>query len=73
MSEIKGKLRITRFAVGDAIATLSAFCPACGFEHGFRVDLDGHGKWDREGRDVWTFNGNWDAPTFRASMGPTCT
>ena len=30
----------------------------------FRVDLEGHGKWD----SVWSFNGNYDAPTFSPSM-----
>ena len=29
---------------GDVVANLSALCPACGFEHSFRVDFEGHGQ-----------------------------
>lgn len=69
MNDTRGKLRISRFYVGDAIATLSAFCPACDFEHSFRVDLEGHGKWDNGGQGAWTFNGDYTHPTFNPSMG----
>ena len=65
MTEIRGVLRIVRFHRGDSIGVLEAFCPACDFSHGFRVDLDGHGNWDT---DTWTFNDNWDEPTFSPSM-----
>ena len=51
---------------GDVVANLSALCPACGFEHSFRVDFEGHGQ---HGKDVWTFNGDYDKPTFSPSMG----
>lgn len=49
------------------VATLGALCPACGFEHKFRVDLTGHGQWMDHG--VWEFNGDYDKPTFSPSMG----
>ena len=64
---IKGMLR-EEFFHGEvgAVANLAALCPACGFEHGFRVDLDGHGKWKG---DVWEFDGNYLSPTFSPSMG----
>ena len=42
-----------------------ALCPACGFEHGFRVDAE---YWAREGQDVWQFDGNMESPTFEGSM-----
>ena len=65
---IKGMLRETYFYSDDpdAVAHLSALCPACGFEHSFRVDLIGHGKWKG---DVWSFDGNYETPTFSPSMG----
>ena len=72
---IKGKLRITRFHSGDGeaspIAHLSAFCPACDFEHSFRVDLEGHGEWEKQDAPnaAWEFNGDYDCPTFSPSMG----
>lgn len=69
MTDVNGRLRIVRWANGEAIAKLNAFCPACDFEHGFRVDLNDNGKWQRGNNDVWTFNGNWDCPTFVPSMG----
>ena len=47
------------------VASLDALCPACGFEHSFRVDREGHGKWD----SVWEFNGDYEKPTFNPSMG----
>ena len=52
------------------IAMLSANCPACGFEHAFRVDLDGTGKWDRQNKEQkpWEFNGDYEKPTFSPSM-----
>ena len=53
--------------MGDAIARLEAFCPACDFTHGFNVDLEAHDKWP-EDSPVWTFDGNWERPTFWASM-----
>lgn len=67
---IKGKLRISKFYSGDdysPIGILSAYCSACDFEHGFRVDLEGHGKWSEE-QSPWTFDGNYDNPTFSPSM-----
>ena len=63
---IRGMLREGFFHGEEGvIANLSALCPACGFEHSFRVDLDGHGKWE----SVWKFDGNYDSPTFNPSMG----
>ena len=63
---IKGMLREIFFSGNDGeMAELAALCPACGFEHNFRVDLEGHGKWKD---NVWTFDGNYDAPTFSPSM-----
>ena len=45
----------------DVIAELFAQCPACGVMHGFIiVDHDGH--------DHWTWNGDWERPTFSPSM-----
>ena len=66
VKSIKGMLRIIHFA-GDEniIAELGALCPACGFEHVFRVDLDNHGYWKG---DHWEFNGDYDKPTFSPSM-----
>ena len=65
MNEVRGLLRIKRFGDDGRIASLSAYCPACDFEHSFRVDLDGHGSWD----SVWSFDGDWECPTFDPSMG----
>ena len=62
---IKGVLRVILFYSDDEISSLSALCPACDFEHSFRVDLVGHGRY----KQIWEFNGNYDAPTFRPSMG----
>ena len=67
---IKGMLREVYFHSGgdpDArvIAHLAALCPACGFEHSFSVDLEGHGL---HTNDVWSFNGDYDKPTFNPSM-----
>ena len=68
---IRGMLRETYFYCGgepDAmvVASLDALCPACGFEHSFAVDLVGHGH---HTNDVWSFNGDYDKPTFNPSMG----
>ena len=64
---IRGMLREVYWHSSDeTVAHLSALCPACGFEHSFRVDLIGHGKWNG---DTWTFNGDYDKPTFSPSMG----
>lgn len=49
------------------IACLAALCPACGFEHHFRVDLTGNGRWPDE-QGVWEFNGDYASPTFKPSM-----
>ena len=67
---IRGMLRETFWYSGDPdpqVASLSALCPACGFEHGFNVDLVGHGKWSADS-PVWSFDGNYDLPTFSPSM-----
>ena len=67
---IRGMLREEYWYSGDPepqIASLSAFCPGCGFEHSFNVDLVGHGRW-REGGALWEFNGDYEKPTFRPSM-----
>ena len=48
------------------LAALGALCPACGFEHRFRIDLEGHGHYKD---NVWEFNGDYDKPTFSPSMG----
>ena len=66
MVETRGKLYISRWNRDDTIASLKAFCPACDFTHGFRVDLDGHGQYEPD--KLWTFDGNWDEPTFHPSM-----
>ena len=61
-------LRQVHFRSGDellVLASLDALCPACDFEHGFRVDLDGHGHYVA---GVWSFNGDYDKPTFSPSM-----
>ena len=64
---IEGMLRFVYFSNGEGIvAELGALCPACGFEHRFRVDLDNHGIWKG---DHWAFDGNYDKPTFSPSMG----
>ena len=45
----------------EVIASLAAFCPACQREHGFIiVPYDDHPS--------WTFNGNYEKPTFTPSM-----
>ena len=67
MDRIRGLLGIAVWhSKDDSIAHLDAFCPACDFVHSFNVDLDGHGKHQPE--RLWTFNGDYDKPTFRASM-----
>lgn len=66
MDEIRGNLRIIVFHKDDHIGMLSALCPACDFEHSFRVDLVGHGKW--ENGNFWSFDGNYEKPTFSPSM-----
>ena len=68
---IKGMLREVYFYSGGEdgdgpLAHLCALCPACGFEHSFSVDLVGHGK---HSNDVWSFNGDYEKPTFHPSMG----
>ena len=65
---IVGMLREVHFHGGEGhVAYLAALCPACGFEHAFSVDLDGHGKWQGNG-DAWSFNGDYESPTFSPSM-----
>ena len=49
----------------DLTVLLVALCPGCGWEHSFRVHAE---YWGREGRDVWTFNGDYERPTFTGSM-----
>ena len=51
---------------GDLIVLIGAHCPACGYEHSFRVNAE---YWAREGKEVWEFNGDYDRPTFYPSMG----
>ena len=68
---IKGMLREAYFYTGRDltsrfIGALAALCPACGFEHSFSVDLEGHGK---HMNAVWSFNGDYESPTFSPSMG----
>ena len=48
------------------LVMLGAYCPACKFEHAFRVD---EAYWAREGKDTWKFTGTMAAPTFEGSMG----
>ena len=65
---IKGMLRECCFNGDEGdVASLAALCPACGFEHNFNVDMNGHGKW-RSGSPVWAFNGDYDKPTFSPSI-----
>ena len=53
-------------ASGSAvIASLSALCPACGFEHSFSVDFERRGHHTNY---VWEFNGDYDKPTFSPSI-----
>ena len=47
------------------VVLLGALCPACGFEHSFRIVEE---YWAKEGLDVWGFNGDFDSPTFDGSM-----
>ena len=47
------------------VVLLAPLCPACEFEHSFRVDAE---YWEREGKDVWEFNGDSEKPTFGGSM-----
>ena len=63
---IRGMLREVHWYGGGEVAQLSALCPACGFEHSFRVDLVGHGKYSKD--VLWKFNGNYENPTFSPSM-----
>ena len=52
-------------AEGKLIIMLGAHCPACDFEHSFRIGAE---YWDREGLAVWEFNGDYERPTFTGSM-----
>ena len=63
---IRGMLREVVQHKDGLLAMLCALCPACGFEHSFRVDLVGHGHW--KSKDIWMLNGNYDSPTFQPSM-----
>ena len=64
---IKGMLREVFFHGEEGhVGYLAALCPACGFEHSFRVDLEGHG---RHTGDLWSFDGDYYKPTFSPSMG----
>ena len=72
---IRGMLREVYWHSGgdpdaQVVADLAALCPACGFEHSFRVDLDGNGTWARQSgkNGVWTFNNDYEKPTFSPSM-----
>ena len=67
---IHGMLRKSYFYSGGnldvrIIASLDALCPACGFEHSFSVDLEGHGL---HVGDTWSFEGDYENPTFSPSM-----
>ena len=52
-------------AKGELIVMLGAHCPACDFEHSFRIGAE---YWSREGLAVWEFDGNYERPTFTGSM-----
>ena len=62
---IRGMLRKTLWYKDDRVASLSALCPACGFEHSFNVNLYGDGPAQQH---TWEFDGNYDSPTFSPSM-----
>ena len=51
----------------DRVAMLAAHCPACDYEHNFRVSLTAFDNY-RHTKDVWTFNGDYERPTFSPSM-----
>ena len=63
---VKGMLREVHFHGEEGhVAHLAALCPACGFEHSFNVDIEVQG---RHANDLWSFNGDYDKPTFSPSM-----
>ena len=49
-------MKLKRRKVSDGYLYLF-FCPACQVAHTFHV-----------GKDLWTFDGNWEAPTFSPSL-----
>lgn len=58
MAQIGSKLRKATGPLGHV--TLHHWCPACGEVHGYRIaGPDG---------PIWTFNGDYDKPTFSPSM-----
>lgn len=54
------------FYESGELAELMALCPACNVEHGFILKQpDGS---SHDGHPSWTWNGNWEKPTFSPSM-----
>ena len=49
----------------ETVVLLGALCPACRYEHDFRVNA---AYWETQGQLVWTFDGNHESPTFVGSM-----
>ena len=47
------------------IVLLAAHCPACGYEHSFRID---EAYWSKENSSIWEFNGDYEKPTFTPSI-----
>ena len=63
MTVTKGFLRIyTWYSDPSRISQYGALCPGCGVEHRFRVDAERY-------PDAWTFNGDFERPSFHPSMG----
>ena len=69
-TEVIGMLRIYEaYHKEGRVVLLAALCPACDYEHGFRVDAEWWASANSYGpRDVWEFNGDYEKPTFSPSM-----
>ena len=58
--------KYTAHGQDERTVLLGALCPACKYEHAFRVDAD---YWTTQlSKAPWTFNGDFESPTFSPSM-----
>ena len=60
---------ITAYREPDRVVQIAALCPACRTLHRFRVDKEYWAVSGATPSDVWSFNGDYERPTFHPSMG----